>query len=100
MRLTYSDRKEIGAIIAKFTEEDHERIYAEVERDIKQMKSSPLTSVLRDLCSDHVAFVLASDETDWQVAVDEFLWDRLTDYYKFQYALAVFMARHQTWEAA
>lgn len=100
MRLTYNDRKEIDAIIAKFTEEDNERISAEVERDIKQMKSSPLTPVLRDICSDHVAFELASDETDWQVAVDEFMWDRLTDYYKFQHALAVFMARHQTREAA
>ena len=100
MRLTYSDRKEIGAIIAKFTEEDNERIYTEVERDIKQMKSSPLDVVLSNLCSDKDAYELASDETDWQILRNEFLWDRLTDYYKHKYALSIFMAKHRTQEAA
>lgn len=100
MRLTYSDRKEIDAIIAKFTEEDNERIYAEVDWQVKQMKSSPLDVVLSNLCSDKDAYELASDETDWQVLRDEFLWDRLTDYHKHQYALSIFIAKHRTQEAA
>lgn len=100
MRLTYSDRKEIGAIIAKFTEEDNERIYAEVESDVNRMKSSPVTPVFQALCRDPLAFELASDASEWQEAMSHFLWDRLTDYHKHQYALNIFMAKHRTQEAA
>lgn len=100
MKLSFDDRKEITLIISLFKEEDHERIYAEVDRDFKRMKSNPVTPVIRALCSDPAAFDLAADDSDWQEAMSTFLWDRLTDYHKYQYALEVFIAKHRTQEAA
>lgn len=100
MKLTYSDRKEIDSIIAGFTEDDNERIYAEVEGDVNRIKSSPVNPVIQAICRDPLAFELASDASEWQEAMSHFLWDRLTDYHKHQFALDIFIAKRRTQEAA
>lgn len=100
MKLTFSDHKEINAIIAAFTEQDHEQIYKEVEHAVNRHKSSPVAPVLRQLCHDMQAFDLAADSIDFQDRMNNVLWDSLTDYHRFQYALDIFRSKHKTREAA
>lgn len=100
MRLTYSDIKEIEEIISKFTEDDHERIYAEVEWEDRQMKSNPLTNAMRGICGSSQAFELASDTSKWQEQAHKAWWDMTTMKHQYEYALAIYTKRHETQEAA
>ena len=100
MKLSFNDLKEIEVIISKFTEEDNERIYAAVDWQMNQLKSNPLTPVIQSFCSDSSAFSLAADTSEWQERVHHAMWDSLTEYHKYDYALAIFIKRHGTQEAA
>ncbi len=100
IKLSFRDRKEIDTIIAGFTEEDHERIYREVEDSVNRQMSSPFTPVIRSFCHDVEAFDLAADTTDFQERMHNALWDSFTDYHRFQYALEIFKARHSFGEVA
>lgn len=100
LKLSFAARKEIDNIIAAFTEQDHERIYREVESSVNQQKSSPVTPIIRALCHDMQAFNLAADTTDFQDRMSNVLWDSFTDYHRFQYALEIFKVKHSFGEVA
>lgn len=100
IKLNYDDIKRIESIISNFSENDHERIYALVEQEDRQIKSNPLTNAMRELCGNSQAFELASDTSEWQEEAHKTWWDLTTKRYQFEYALELYIKTLEAPEAA
>ncbi len=100
MKLSCKDKEEISQIIKGFCEDVKDQISKEVDRDIRQMKSNPITNLMGERFNNDMAFNLASESDKWQELAHESLWDFLVKHYEFEYALAIYLKRHETQEAA
>lgn len=103
MKLTWNDKQEIHRIIAGFTEQDNERIYAEVERIVERGKSNPAENAMTMFLAQHYDFSLmeaAQDDVDAQEMAQTFVWDYVTKIEQWNYALRLFKSKHSTMEAA
>ncbi|QCT21806.1 hypothetical protein FEM41_20185 [Jejubacter calystegiae] len=97
MRLSIRDIEELKRIKAMLTEDDHERIYAEVESLTKS--SNPITALLRNIkpdsnTEDAVSF-MEDHDIEYQEQSAEMLWDLLTFRVTSEYVMEIFKRRHQ-----
>lgn len=94
---------DIEKIVAGFTEQDNEAVYAEVEALDKKVPIHGFTAFLKQhLPSDIDTEVLelGTDSTDYQELASTAIWDCLTELVKRQHALDIYRRRHQFDEVA
>lgn len=82
MKLTFKERQEVDAIMAAFTEVEHEQVYAEVERIVDPIKHSPVEAAMTVFLSRHYDDIdqigRAQDGLEAQEMAHKFLWDYVT----------------------
>lgn len=104
MKLNFKDRQEIEAIIAAFTETEHEQVYATVKQEVERIKHNPVESAMavflvssgRDI--DLVG--RAQDGVDAQEMAHKFFWDYLTKFEERALAERVWKSRNSFSEVA
>ncbi len=93
---------DIEKIVASFTEQDNEAVYAEVEALDKQVKIHHFTAMLRQHLPDMEQEVLniGTDSTQYQELASAAIWDCLTELVKRQRAAEIYRRSHQFDEVA
>lgn len=93
---------DIEKIVASFTEQDNEAVYAEVEALDKKVKIYHFTEMLRQQVSgmDQEVLELGADSTEYQELASAAIWDCLTELVKRQRAAEIYRRSHQFDEVA
>ncbi|WP_313384795.1 hypothetical protein [Pantoea sp.] len=103
MKLTWQNKQEILRIIAGFTEQDNDRVSAEVERVVESNKSNPAENAMTIFLAKHYDFDLvevAQDDVSAQDMAQTFVWDYVTKIVQWDMAVGIYRRRHGNQEAA
>ncbi len=104
MKLTFKDRQEIDAIIAAFTETEHEQVYAKVECIVDPIKHNPVEAAMTVFLSRHYDDIdqigRAQDGVDAQEMAHKFLWDYVTKVEQQALAEKIWKSRNSYSEVA
>lgn len=94
---------DIEKIVAGFTEQDNEAVYAEVETLDKKVPIHGFTAFISKYLPpdfDQEALALGTDSTEYQEMAGAAIWDCITELVKRHRALEVYRRRHQFDEVA
>ncbi|CAI1022681.1 Uncharacterised protein [Serratia ficaria] len=94
---------DIEKIVASFSEQDNEAVYAEVEALDKNVKIHHFTKMLLEQLPagmDLQALELGADSTEYQELASAAIWDCLTELVKRQRAVEIYRRAHQFDEVA
>ena len=104
MKINFKDRQEIEAIIAAFTEVEHEQVDAIVEQEVERIKHNPVESAMAVyLVSSGRNIDLverAQDGVEAQEMAHKFFWDYLTKFEQQALAERIWKSRHSFSEVA
>ncbi|HAX9713537.1 hypothetical protein ACUNHX_17265 [Serratia sp. IR-2025] len=94
---------DVEKIVAGFTEQDNEAVYAEVEALDKKVPIHGFTAFISKYLPpdfDQEALALGADSTEYQELADAAIWDCLTALVERHRALEIYRRRHQFDEVA
>ncbi|CAB1223594.1 hypothetical protein SFB10_3599 [Serratia liquefaciens] len=94
---------DIEKIVASFTEQDNEAVYAEVKVLDKNVPLHAFTTFLKQYLpadTDEEVLELGTDSTKYQDLADKAIWDCLTELVKRQRAAEIYRRSHQFDEVA
>ncbi|HEJ7902463.1 TPA: hypothetical protein SMI06_001879 [Serratia marcescens] len=94
---------DIEKIVASFTEQDNEAVYAEVEALDKKVPLHAFTAMLKPYLpadTDAEVLELGTDSTEYQELASTAIWDCLTELVKRQRAAEIYRRSHQLDEVA
>ncbi|WP_199636951.1 hypothetical protein JEM67_21020 [Serratia sp. PAMC26656] len=94
---------DIEKIVASFTEQDNEAVYAEVKALDKKVPLHAFTTFLKQYLpadTDEKVLELGTDSTDYQELASSAIWDGLTELVKRQRAAEIYRRNHQLDEVA
>ncbi|MBH1918595.1 hypothetical protein [Serratia surfactantfaciens] len=94
---------DIEKIVAGFTEQDNEAVYAEVEALDKKVPIHGFTAFISKYLPpdfDQEALALGADSTEYQELASALIWDCIAELVKRHRALEFYRRRHQLDEVA
>lgn len=94
---------DIEKIVAGFTEQDNEAVYAEVEALDKKVPIHGFTVFISKYLPpdfDQEVLTLGADSTEYQELASTAIWDCITELVKRQRAMEIYRRRHQFDEVA
>ncbi|KFB89676.1 hypothetical protein CR62_16565 [Serratia grimesii] len=94
---------DIEKIVASFTEQDNEAVYAEVEALDKKVPIHGFTAFIKKYLpadTDSEVLELGADSTEYQELASAAIWDCLTELVKRQRAAEIYRRSHQFDEVA
>lgn len=94
---------DIEKIVASFTEQDNEAVYAEVKVLDKNVPLHAFTTFLKQYLpadTDEEVLELGTDSTEYQKLASTAIWDCLTELVKRQRAAEIYRRSHQFDEVA